>query len=183
MPDGFELFTPQARRVLTLAQEEAHRFKHNYIGTEHLLLGLVRQGDGAAARVLANMGVRDQTVIGKSNVKNRFSVAIHLLLLAAAGLLLLTACSAPGATSSERDKAIIAAKQVYQQAKSKGINFSNGPCIAEQLPKYPDWSVDIAHNPRESVDNQPANQCQDYLSGKTHHLVELNANGLLIRAQ
>ena len=44
-------------RVLTLAQEEAQRFNHNYIGTEHLLLGLVREGDGVAAKVLANLGV------------------------------------------------------------------------------------------------------------------------------
>jgi ClpA/ClpB-like protein len=44
--------------VLTLAQEEAQRFNHNYIGTEHLLLGLVREGDGVAARVLTNLGVR-----------------------------------------------------------------------------------------------------------------------------
>jgi ATP-dependent Clp protease ATP-binding subunit ClpC len=43
--------------VLTLAQEEAHRFRHNYIGTEHLLLGLVREGDGVAARVLRRMSV------------------------------------------------------------------------------------------------------------------------------
>lgn len=58
MADKFEKFTERARKVLTLAQEEAHRFNHNYIGTEHLLLGLVREGDGVAARVLANMGVQ-----------------------------------------------------------------------------------------------------------------------------
>src|SRR5258706_15774165 len=50
-------FTERARKVLTLAQEEARRFNHNYIGTEHLLLGLVREGEGVAAKVLANMGV------------------------------------------------------------------------------------------------------------------------------
>src|SRR5688572_9284727 len=57
MADRFDKFTDRARRVLTLAQEEAQRFKHNYIGTEHLLLGLVRQGDGVAANVLNNLGV------------------------------------------------------------------------------------------------------------------------------
>src|SRR3989337_460966 len=57
MADRFEKFTERARRVLTLAQEEAQRFNHNYIGTEHLLLGLVREGDGVAAKVLANLGV------------------------------------------------------------------------------------------------------------------------------
>ncbi len=57
MADRFDKFTERARKVLTLAQEEAQRFNHNYIGTEHLLLGLVREGDGVAAKVLANMGV------------------------------------------------------------------------------------------------------------------------------
>src|SRR5262249_58847625 len=56
MADRFDKFTEHARRVLTLAQEEAQRFNHNYIGTEHLL-GLVREGDGVAAKVLANLGV------------------------------------------------------------------------------------------------------------------------------
>src|SRR5678809_1339755 len=58
MADRFEKFTERARKVLQLAQEEAQRFNHNYIGTEHLLLGLVREGDGVAARVLSNMGVQ-----------------------------------------------------------------------------------------------------------------------------
>ncbi len=58
MADKFDKFTERARKVLTLAQEEAQRFNHNYIGTEHLLLGLVREGDGVAARVLSNMGVQ-----------------------------------------------------------------------------------------------------------------------------
>jgi ATP-dependent Clp protease ATP-binding subunit ClpA len=57
MADRFDKFTERARRVLSLAQEEAQRFNHNYIGTEHLLLGLVREGDGVAAKVLANLGV------------------------------------------------------------------------------------------------------------------------------
>src|SRR4030067_1619119 len=57
MADRFDKFTERARRVLTLAQEEALRFNHNYIGTEHLLLGLVREGEGVAAKVLADLGV------------------------------------------------------------------------------------------------------------------------------
>ena len=55
--DQFDKFTDRARKVLTLAQDEAQRFNHNYIGTEHLLLGLVREGEGVAARVLENMNV------------------------------------------------------------------------------------------------------------------------------
>ena len=58
MAQQFDKFSERARKVLQLAQEEAQRFNHNYIGTEHILLGLVREGDGVAARVLTNMGVQ-----------------------------------------------------------------------------------------------------------------------------
>ena len=57
MTSRFEKFSERARRVLSLAQEEAQRFNHNYIGTEHVLLGLVRETDGMAAKVLTNLGV------------------------------------------------------------------------------------------------------------------------------
>lgn len=57
MAGRFEKFSERARRVLTLAQEEAQHFNHSYIGTEHILLGLVREEEGVAAKVLINMGV------------------------------------------------------------------------------------------------------------------------------
>ena len=53
----FEKFSERARRVLSLANEEAQRFNHSYISTEHILLGLVRETDGVAAKVLTNLGV------------------------------------------------------------------------------------------------------------------------------
>ena len=56
MSSRFEKFSERARRVLSLAQEEAQRFNHNYIGTEHILLGLARETDGVAARVLTSLG-------------------------------------------------------------------------------------------------------------------------------
>jgi len=58
----FELFTKRARHVMTLAQEEARHFQHNYIGTEHLLLGLLREGEGVAAHVLSNLGIEVEQV-------------------------------------------------------------------------------------------------------------------------
>ena len=57
MASRFDKFSERARRVLSLAQEEAQRLNHNYIGTEHILLGLVKEEEGVAARVLVNMGV------------------------------------------------------------------------------------------------------------------------------
>ena len=57
-PASFEEFTERARSVVILAQEEARRFDHNYVGTEHLLLGLIREESGLAARVLRRLGVQ-----------------------------------------------------------------------------------------------------------------------------
>jgi ATP-dependent Clp protease ATP-binding subunit ClpA len=53
----FEKFTERAKKVLTLAQEEAERSRHSYIGTEHLLLGLLREREGLAGHVLTNLGI------------------------------------------------------------------------------------------------------------------------------
>jgi len=91
--DGFGKFTDRARRVLTYAQDEAQRFDHNYIGTEHLLLGLIREGNGMAAQVLENMGVElakvrtavdfiigrgDQAVVGEVGLTPRAKRVIEL---------------------------------------------------------------------------------------------------------
>src|SRR6267378_1047439 len=55
-------FTPRAQQVLALARKEAERFNHNYVGTEHLLLGLIKLGQGVAVNVLQNMGLDLETV-------------------------------------------------------------------------------------------------------------------------
>ncbi len=57
MPDKMQRFTQRARRVLSLAQEEAERLQHSYVGTEHLLLGLLREEGGVAGRVLKQLGL------------------------------------------------------------------------------------------------------------------------------
>src|SRR5262249_8153824 len=58
----FERFTDRARRVVVLAQEEARMLNHDYIGTEHILLGLVHEGEGVAARALESLGISLQAV-------------------------------------------------------------------------------------------------------------------------
>lgn len=62
MPNKMERFTQRARRVLSLAQDEAERLQHNYIGTEHLLLGLMREEGGVAGRVLRDLGLEQRRV-------------------------------------------------------------------------------------------------------------------------
>ena len=62
MASRFEKFSERARRVLSLAQEEATQFNHNYIGTEHILLGLIRESEGVAAKVLTNLKADTQKI-------------------------------------------------------------------------------------------------------------------------
>jgi ATP-dependent Clp protease ATP-binding subunit ClpA len=70
-------FTPRAKRVLELALEEAQGLGHNYIGTEHLLLGLIRENDGPAAHVLRNLGVGTEAV--REEVAELLGVESHVL--------------------------------------------------------------------------------------------------------
>src|SRR5690242_3219062 len=58
----FERFSQRARRVVVLAQEEARMLNHNYIGTEHILLGLIREGEGVAAKALESLGISLEAV-------------------------------------------------------------------------------------------------------------------------
>src|SRR5207245_9130790 len=58
-------FTDRVRKVLQLAREEAHRLGHEYVGTEHILLGIIREGDGVAAAVLTNLNVELEEISGR----------------------------------------------------------------------------------------------------------------------
>jgi ATP-dependent Clp protease ATP-binding subunit ClpC len=58
----FERLTERARRVMTLAHDEARRLNHDYIGTEHILLGLIHDGEGVAAEALESLGISLETV-------------------------------------------------------------------------------------------------------------------------
>jgi len=80
-----------------------------------------------------------------------------------------------------RDLAISQAREVYKLKKEEGIDMTNGPCLSNHL--IDDWVFDIAHNPRQEIDNQPENQCSAYREGKAHHFVEFDPEGNLIRAQ
>jgi hypothetical protein len=86
-------------------------------------------------------------------------------------------------SQEDKTRAIAAANSAYVKAKLDGVDLANGPCLVEQLSNMPEWSVDIAHNPRQSVDNQAANQCQFYRQGKTKHFVELDPDGNVIRVK
>lgn len=80
-----------------------------------------------------------------------------------------------------KDLAVSKAKDLFKQKLAEGTDMSNGPCLSNEI--IPDWVVDVAHNPREAIDNQPGNQCSAFREGKAHHFVELDPMGNLIRAE
>jgi hypothetical protein len=85
------------------------------------------------------------------------------------------------ASNAEKERAIVAAQRVFAEEQAKGTDFSNGPCIAEEV--IDDWSVDIAHDPRDEIDDRPENQCQFYRDGQTNHFVELAPDGKVLRVK
>ena len=107
-----------------------------------------------------------------------------LALLAVASLLssgFLAGCIRDHPSNEEKERAVTAALRVYADEQAKGTDFSNGPCIAEEV--IDDWSVDIAHDPRQDIDDQPENQCQFYRDRKTKHFVELDPEGNVLRVK
>jgi hypothetical protein len=98
---------------------------------------------------------------------------------------LLVGCGSSGSqvNPSGSQRAVDEAQVAFRQLQASGIDLSAGPCISESLPGLPDWVADIAHDPRQPIDDVPANQCQRYRSGQAHHFVELTPQGELIRAQ
>lgn len=102
-----------------------------------------------------------------------------------ATVLLLTACSfssgpKPTPVNNDETRAVKAAKELYEKEKENIANLEKGPCLAQEI--IPDWSADIAHQPRQAVDDDPANQCQAFREGKTHHFLELDPDGNFLRA-
>ena len=70
------------------------------------------------------------------------------------------------------------ALDLYNTLKSEGIDFSNGPCLGRI---DDDWVVDVAHQPRQAIDNLVENQCQAFRGGEVHHFIELTPEGEIIR--
>lgn len=68
--------------------------------------------------------------------------------------------------------------------KSSTLNLSNGPCLSDNNSDWnvTDWVCDVAHSPRQDIDNLPGNQCQAFRNGQAHHFVEVNTTCNLIRA-
>jgi hypothetical protein len=104
--------------------------------------------------------------------------------LALAAIAALTAgCGDDAASPDEREQAIAAARDAYAEVSARAVDLDSGPCIAERLDDLPDWVVDVAHDPRQPVDDVGANQCRRFRDGEASHFVELTPTGELIRAE
>ncbi len=82
---------------------------------------------------------------------------------------------------ADKDLATAKAKELWRVKFTMGEDLSAGPCLSNEV--IPDWVADIAHNPRQEIDNVPANQCSAYRDGTAKHFVELDPEGNLIRAE
>lgn len=91
-----------------------------------------------------------------------------------------TNVNAAPAAKTDAERATETAQKVFAEMKAAGADMSAGPCLSNEI--TPDWVADVVHNPRQAVDNLPANQCSAYREGKAHHFVELDTEGNFIKA-
>lgn len=68
----------------------------------------------------------------------------------------------------------------FEEVQGEGVDLASGPCLGVI---GPDWVADVAHEPRQPVDDEPTNQCPEYRSGEATHFVELTSDGTVIRVR
>ncbi len=88
--------------------------------------------------------------------------------------------SLTGCASSDNNDYSRMCIDLCKTARADGVNLSRGPCLANPI-KNTDWVCDVAHNPREMVDNMPENQCSAFRDGTAHHFVEVDESCKIIR--
>lgn len=81
-------------------------------------------------------------------------------------------------TPETKDISEIAVERCIELCRKQAVDLSNGPCLSDNNPEWDvkDWVCDIAHSPRQEVDNIKENQCEDFQNGKAEHFVEVDAN-------
>jgi hypothetical protein len=94
--------------------------------------------------------------------------------------LVLAAVAVSGCGGTEADpETVRLAKQAYERAKARGVDMARGPCLGIIKPG---WVADVAHDPRQDIDDEPENQCAAYREGEADHFVELDPDGNFIRS-
>jgi len=123
--------------------------------------------------------------IGKAVV----SIVVFLLMLFVVVMLIMKFTAGPENESKSSGKKITSfeedlvqqAQHIYEQKKNQKVDFSTGPCLSDNLASL--YVVDIAHDPRQAIDDLPENQCPAFISGQISHFIELDPDGQLIRIQ
>lgn len=98
---------------------------------------------------------------------------VKLIFLFLIGIIFLSGC----AQQTDKDNAISACIDLCKSSKQ---DLSNGPCLSNEI--ISDWVCDVAHSPRQALDNQPENQCVSFREGATKHFVEVDVDCNLITA-
>jgi hypothetical protein len=106
---------------------------------------------------------------------------IVLLLMLSVIVFILGCIGQKETETSEKDRAIAACKEECNSKLREGVDLSNGPCLLDPISDLQDWVCDVAHEPRQDVDNDPKNQCSAYREGKAHHFVEVDPSCNLIK--
>ena len=105
---------------------------------------------------------------------------IFLLLLL--GIIFFLGCiGQKGIEIPDKDRAVSTCQEECRSKLKEGVDLNNGPCLLNPISIVPDWVCDVAHEPRQSVDDDPKNQCSAFREGKAHHFVEVDPNCNLIR--
>ena len=84
-------------------------------------------------------------------------------------------------TQTDKDKATLACVNECKAWLNTGKDLSNGPCLLNPITDIPDWVCDVAHEPRQNVDDNSNNQCSKFREGMAKHFVEVNLNCDLIK--
>lgn len=104
----------------------------------------------------------------------------QLAAITGGGILIILALVGWGVLVSRQPDVIALARRRFDRAVAEKRDLSSGPCLGKIAD---DWVLDIAHLPRQEVDDLPQNQCPDFAAGKAHHFVEMTREGEVIRAQ
>lgn len=95
-------------------------------------------------------------------------------------LILVSGCS----TTSKQGVMVTPQQLCVNECESQraaGTSLENGPCLLNPIPKFPEWVCDVAHKPRQEIDNLPENQCSAFRSGAATHFVEVSPECEIIR--
>lgn len=111
-------------------------------------------------------------------MKRSLVFLIITLVIVVIGFLLYLFWARSVKNNPSQEELVQKAKDLYSQAKDSGKDLSRGPCLGKVSD---DWVVDIAHVPRQDIDNFPENQCDDFNTGKANHFIELDPDGNVIR--